>query len=433
MDTFIGISHGRMDVMGGIADYSGSLVLEKTIKEKTTVHFRFRTDGKIIAKTHSHEENEPDFCIDYIEFLENGILSLSKAKSLFKSKKGCSWAAYTIGCLLILQKNKGIEITGAEIEIFSTIPEGKGVSSSAALEIATFQALAKAYKIEYVGTEMPKMAQKVENVIVGAPCGLMDQISCNFAKPQQILPIICQPDIILEPIDIPDNLMFLGIDSGVRHHVEGASYTDVRIAAFMGYSIIAKLNNINISTLTECRQTHDWENLPYNGYLANINTDKWLEKYEANLPVSMNGKEFLDQFGDSIDGTTTIDPHKTYNIKSCASHPIFENDRINYFKSLLQKLPGEANKFNIYKRLGKLMFESHQSYSNVLLGNTQTNRIVEMLSNKENEGVFGAKITGGGSGGTVCVLAEGQKGLETVKKVYEQYQIEFGQNTHFFE
>lgn len=418
--------------MGGIADYSGSLVLEKAIHEKTSVHFKFRNDSKIIAKTFSSEENEPVFEIDFATFFENNIIDFEKAKKIFKSTAGGSWAAYAIGCILVLQKEKGIVIKGCELEVYSTIPEGKGVSSSAALEIATFKALSQAYKVDFMGTEMPKLAQFVENQIVGAPCGLMDQIACTFGKPNEILPIICQPDQILNPIKLPDDLYFVGIDSGIRHHVEGASYSDVRTAAYMGYSIIASKNNTSIQEILNCRKLHSRENMPYNGYLANISTESWLKKYELIVPEIMDGASFIGQFGNTIDATTTVNPNIKYRIRACTAHPIFEFERISLFQKLLEELPSQTDKDSIYQKLGKLMFESHESYSSVQLGNNFTNRLVQMVKDKQKEGVFGAKITGGGSGGTVCILAFGEKGLKTAKQIHKEYQLEIKKEVKIF-
>jgi len=100
---------------------------------------------------------------------------------------------------LLIQKEKGIPFSGADILIHSSVPIGKGVSSSAALEVATLKALGKTFNISFANTELPMLAQRVENLIVGAPCGLMDQLTSYFGEPRKLLPIVCQPDQIKPP------------------------------------------------------------------------------------------------------------------------------------------------------------------------------------------------------------------------------------------
>ena len=75
------------------------------------------------------------------------------------------------------------------------------------------------------------------------------------------------------------------------------------------------------------------------------------------------------------------------------------------------------------------MYQSHDSYSQVGLGSAGTDRLVALAKEHRGQGIYGAKITGGGSGGTVCFLAIGQQGMDTSHKIHEQYQQEIGKNT----
>src|SRR5688500_13789383 len=155
------------------------------------------------------------------------------AGHLIRSKPGGQWASYILGCFVVLAREKSIVVTGANISIESSVPWGKGVSSSAALEIAVMQALVAAYKVKLEKYELPVFCQQVENEITGAACGLMDQLSVYYGRKERLLPITCQPCRVEEAEDIPDPIRFYGIDSGVRHAVSGSSYEQVRAAAFM--------------------------------------------------------------------------------------------------------------------------------------------------------------------------------------------------------
>jgi L-arabinokinase len=84
-------------------------------------------------------------------------------------------------------------------------------------------------------------------------------------------------------------------------------------------------------------------------------------------------------------------------------------------------------------RLGDLMYESHASYSACGLGSDGTDRLVALVRQAGTErGIYGAKITGGGSGGTVAILADAEAG-ETVRTIARRYANETGRDSYVFE
>lgn len=432
-DLFVeGSAHGRLDVMGGIADYSGSLVLQMPIQEKTIVRLKLRSDNisTFTSTTESREvlnanANLKDFSLD-------GAINYTFAQARLKELKESSWIAYVLGCALVLQKEKQLDFKGADFIIQSSIPLGKGVSSSASIEIATMKALQQAFDLKFSGTELPRLAQRVENLIVGAPCGLMDQLSCYFAKPKTLLPILCQPDKLQEAITIPEDLHFIGIDSGVRHFVGASSYTDVRCAAFMGYTIIAQLAGATASEIKKAIHLNDFSPLPYSGYLCNISVDEFEERFKGELPDRLSGKEFLSQYGESIDQLTKIELLKQYHVKVCTEHPVYENDRVRRFKKIMEdyrSLGNSEQKINIEK-LGQLMYQSHESYSICGLGSERTDEIINL--SKKYPRIAGAKITGGGSGGTVCLLAFGDSGLRQVVDLHHTLNSTYKEHLRLF-
>ena len=413
-------SPGRMDVMGGIADYSGSLVLQKSISQKATITIGIRNYNQLRIKSLDISfQNEI-----YID-LDELPINYQEAQKYLKNIKGGDWAAYIIGCYLVLSNEKKIKLGGLDILIQSDVPVGKGVSSSAALEVATLKAIAELFNIELINSQLPKFAQKAENLVVGAPCGLMDQLASYFGDNNKLLPILCQPDQLYDLVDIPQDLYFVGIDSGVKHAVSGASYSEVRTAAFMGYSIIAQ--RIGLSKDDLDKQTE----LPFNGFLSNISPSLFEANFERSLN-SMYGKDFIQDFGVVTDKLSVIKPDAFYNIKACTKHPIYENHRVKSFVQLLKSI-NKTNFSDILPIMGELMFQSHESYNNCGLGNEMTDKIVSMARKKgiENE-IYGAKITGGGSGGTVCIMIYGEKGLESANQIFEEYKNLTNQNSLVF-
>lgn len=404
-------SQGRLDIMGGIADYSGALVLQLALKHQTTVSIK-PTNGLTFRLISGNQRAT----LSYTSLLlPNGEVDYAFARQYFRENPTIHWASYVVGCLLVLQKEKGVLPLGFDVEISSDIPIGKGVSSSAALEVATMKALGQHYKLSFVGTELPVLAQKVENLVVGAPCGLMDQLASYLGSPNKLLPILCQPDVLLPPITLPSNLKFIGIDSDIRHSIGGASYGEVRTAAFMGLKMINQRNNTQIS------------------YLANISPQEFQQNHVAHLPEALLGRVFMEQYHSTDDPVTAICPNSTYHIRQATAHPIYEHARIQQFRQIISDASLGLCSPNDFESLGKMMYESHQSYSDCGLGSTATDTLVNMVKRYKGQGVYGAKITGGGSGGTVCVLCDTEQGIDTVREIYECYCQEIQKKVVIFE
>jgi len=423
-------SPGRLDVMGGIADYSGSLLLQMPIAEKTTVSIQLR-DDRIFRISSAHagaQEREALINLDITpketdeEFREH-----------IRSQQGGEWATYVVGCFIILNRQTGIPITGADMFISSDVPVGKGVSSSAALEVATMLAIMRAYGMEPDRILLPLWAQQVENRISGAACGLMDQLSVCLGEKKKLLPLICQPHTVLEALPIPAGVQFSGLDSGVRHAVEGASYGDVRTAAFMSYSIIAAEHGIGPEVIRQACLTGSRSTLPYGGYLSNIPISIFEQRYASSIPVFMKGSDFLTRFGGTIDTETQVDPVKTYALSACARHPVHEHSRVSSFARLLSSYSKSRDKYELLCAMGELMMQSHASYSMVGLGNPRTDEIVDMVREAgPAKGVYGARISGGGSGGTVVVMTAGKEGKAALRDLYTGYRRKYGRGICLF-
>ncbi|NBW35217.1 MAG: GHMP kinase [Cytophagia bacterium] len=421
---------GRLDVMGGIADYSGSLVLQKAITQQTFIELTLRDDYQCYIVSQLSTGESLVFNGDYRDFMNNGIIDYDYGRQKFKCLKENAWVAYVLGCALVLQKEKGIDFKGADIKLVSQVPNGKGVASSASVEVACMQAMGKAYDLSFGSTELPVLAQRVENYVVGAPCGLMDQLASFFGKPDSLLPIHCQPDQVRESIEIPHNIHFIGIDSGIRHSVAGASYSDVRCAAFMGYAIVANALGLSNQDLLRSKQIGT---LPYNGYLCNITLDEFNQRFEHLIPESIKGISFLEQYGDTTDSVTVVDPDKTYNIKSSTLHPVYEHHRVKNFLDCLVSLKNvtDSSRRNaIHQQMGKYMLAAHESYSVCGLGTVRTDTIVKLAMAKE--GIMGARVTGGGNGGTICLMAVGKEGLTQAHELHRDLCEHYGEELAIF-
>ncbi len=433
---FLARAPGRLDLMGGIADYSGSLVLQLPLKVATWVAVQPHDQRTVTIQS----DGIQDLGVKQRAFFQLGTLvpdrpleygdaralfarepertwSAYLARVLFEPDPEPAWAAYVAGALIVLHRELGQPLRkGVRILIGSDVPVGKGISSSAALEVAALEALAAMMNVQIGERELALLAQKVENHVVGAPCGVMDQMTAACGRPFHLMELLCQPAELRGHLAIPAGLEVFGVDSGIRHAVSGADYGSVRTAAFMGYRIIAAKLGL---PATSIRGRVEIEDRQFGGYLANVSPALWRERFESAVPERMPGKEFLARYGGSTDDATTVDPERVYAVRTCTAHPIFEHERVTTFRSLLAA--GAATEA-ARVQLGELMYQSHASYSRCGLGSDGTDLLVDMVrAAGPAAGFYGAKITGGGSGGTVAVLAAAGK-RAALEQIVDRYQ-----------
>lgn len=390
--VWVGRAPGRLDVMGGIADYSGSLVLQLPLALAAVAYVQHRNDGRVLIESRADATLLGNQRAAYAtrDVCELGVDSVT-VRAIVNQDPASAWAAYIVGALTILVQQTGVNLSGGvTIVVDSDVPLGKGVSSSAAIEVATMRAVAASCGREVEGTTLALWCQMVENLIVGAPCGIMDQMTAACGTADTLLALRCQPAQLLPGIVLPADLSVWGIDSGVRHSVGGTDYTSVRVAAFMGLRI-----------LEAHAHEHGFSNTHWNGYLANITPSEYQHAYADVLPLAMTGADFIRRYGSHGDSITVIDPARDYSVRQSAIHPIFEHHRVQLYAHLVHGYRDTATAVV----LGELMYQSHQSYSASGLGSDATDAIVAAVRHAgPSMGLYGAKITGGGSGGTVAIL-----------------------------
>ena len=402
MNWFVARAPGRLDVMGGIADYSGARVLELPLACATTAIVQRQTDRHCDIATHRGRHRDR-FSIDL------PLAEPDELASWFEQHPDERWAGYVVGVVQALLARSGVA-GGLKIQIDSSVPEGRGVASSAALEVATAFAVAATCELEMTPEALAVLCQRVENDVVGAPCGIMDQMTSACGKQDRLLQLRCQPGTIEAFLEVPAGYRFYGIDSGISHAVSGADYGTVRTAAFMGLRIL------NTDTA--------WRGQ----YLANLAPAEF-HRLAPALPDEMTGADFIARYGSIADSATKVIPERRYPVRQAARHPVEEQARVDRFAELLGAL---GDKPKVAMELGELMYGSHASYSACGLASDGTDRLVELVrAAGPSRGLFGAKITGGGSGGTVAVL--GRSDAEpTVRELAARYGAETGRETHVF-
>lgn len=430
-ELFITRAPGRLDVMGGIADYSGSLVLQLPIREATLVGIQpdDNRELKIVSLNAEANKRTGSFTIRLTDFeRDREPISYAEARSIFHRDGAQSWAAYVAGAFLVLMRERGISFKkGARILIDSRVPEGKGVSSSAAIEVAVFNAVLAAFDISIEPREVALLCQKVENEVVGAPCGVMDQMTAECGESDKLLALLCQPAELQGRKNIPEEIAVWGIDSGIRHSVGAGDYGSVRTGAFMGYRIIAELAGCSINQ-TAKDSIVSIDDPRWHGYMANLTIDEFEQKYATHLPERIAGDEFLTRYRGITDTATEVRSDRSYAVLSPTAHPIYENARVHRFADLLSKPLTQV----ALKEMGELMYGSHASYSACGLGSDGTDLLVELVrAAGHTKGLFGAKITGGGSGGTVAVLGRNDAD-KAITEIAQEYARRTGYSPYIF-
>jgi len=255
----------------------------------------------------------------------------------------------------------------------------------------------------------------------------MDQMTAACGEAHRLLALLCQPADLRGSITIPDEIAFWGLDSGVRHAVTGADYGSVRVGAFMGYRMIAELAGLKVREAMPGEPVRI-EDPRWGGYLANLTPSEFEQDYAAHLPERMKGAEFLSGYQGITDLVTRVAPDQSYAVRVPAAHAIYEHHRVRLFAELLGQVASERT----LESLGELMYQSHMSYSACGLGSASTDRLVQLAREAgPGAGLYGAKITGGGSGGTVAVLSRRDAG-ESINSVAEKYAQETGYRPYIF-
>ncbi|HUX39887.1 MAG TPA: galactokinase family protein [Rectinemataceae bacterium] len=435
-EVLVSRSPGRLDLMGGNDDYTGGLVFEATIREAVMVAVQARSDRKVIffnpaVRRLGWEEK--------IEFSLDDLREGSKLRPVAWVRAWCeadarrSWCAYILGDLYYLMKEFPDKVeTGFNLYLESDIPLGKGVSSSAAIEVAPMKAMAALYGVETHGVDLALWTQWVEIALTGAACGVMDQLAVVMGGENVFIPMLCQPCLPQAPARLPSNLRVWGIDSGVRHAVTGIEYEAARAATFMGYRYLCEMEGLK-PKLDESGIVSRYVDPLWNGYLANLSPALFREKYESRLPLKVMGADFNSKFPLHLDPHTKVRDAVNYPVLGATRYAVEENWRVNLFYKLITANPRSVDE-GVARLLGELMYQAHVGYTDSGLASAATDLIVSLVRAEEKNGLLGAKITGGGAGGTVAILGyDSPSAAEAFARVTVKYQKESGLEHYVFD
>ena len=195
---------GRVNVIGEHTDYNGGLVLPFAIDRGVAAAFR-AVEGNVV-RVHSAQYKEDD------EF---------DARRVERGER--PWARYVRGVVYCIQET-GHKPKGAQLMIDSDLPVGAGLSSSAAIEMATFVAFATMGGFDVPPNEAARICQKAEHTFAGVRCGIMDQTICRLGREGHALLLDCES---LETVQVPlkaSGHVWVLLDTSVRHELGASEY-----------------------------------------------------------------------------------------------------------------------------------------------------------------------------------------------------------------
>lgn len=253
---------------------------------------------------------------------------------------------------------------------FGNIPQGAGLSSSAALEVATGMAVDRLYGLGTGKLQMAKVGQRAEHEFAGVKCGLLDQISSIFGAANKLVKTDFRT-LAVENVPLSADCALLVCKSGAHHALVDGAYNERRedceaaarfFAGHLGHPVAA-LRDVSVA---------EWENL------------------KAQMPPRMAAR---------------------------SGHPIGEDERVVAGAAMLER--GDAEGF------GRLMFESHES-SRVLFENSCEELDVLVDIARKVPGVLGARLSGGGFGGSVVMLVKRTALDDAAARIAAEYAAAFG-------
>lgn len=413
---------GRLDVMGGIAEYSGSLTLTAPIADAVYTAIAKRDDGDVAVHVLDPDSNgEGSFVRIPVSALCAGPgrwvepHAFRATLQTFESPwvRRAAAVVYALGHHGVIADLDG----GLTIVYRSGLPADVDVGMGHAVQAATCAAVAAGWGVQLDPERITKLCRFVDRELNGGGCGVGATVCALVGQPGALWQVRCQPHELIGPMPLPRGVTLLGIDSGHTHPRATAKRLDVRVSTHMGRMFIDRLIR------TTGAGAREWT-----GYLARISVREYVERFRDRLPTKLKGRAFLDRFGDSGDATIPIDPGATYKIRSRTEHHIYENDRVHLFVEGLSRVARTGDRTALLET-GELLYASHWSYGQRCgLGTIATDHLVHLLRQRgPAQGIYGARISGPGAGGTILVLLQDGPGTRAVvQEVVEAYRRDTG-------
>jgi galactokinase len=200
-----GNAPGRVNMLGEHTDYNGGFVLPTIIPQRTCVAIAASRDGGLHVQS---AQLGPADCTAHGAVRPTGF------------------GRYVFGCLAVLRE-RGHRLPAISVHVDSDVPIGAGLSSSAALEVATLRALRTRFSLNLDDAEIARIAQEAEVRFAGVNCGIMDQMACSLGVAGQML-LLDTRSLERSLIPLPDGTGICVIDSGIPRSLAATAFNQRR-------------------------------------------------------------------------------------------------------------------------------------------------------------------------------------------------------------
>ena len=339
---------GRVNLIGDHTDYNDGFVLPMAIDRAVWIALRPRDDDRVVAHSLDFGE-DASFDVRHIEHGESGWAEYLR---------GVAWA------LDPLATADGHPLCGWEGVLAGDVPLGAGLSSSAALELATARAFAAVCGVTWDPTAIARLAQRAENRWVGVNSGIMDQLISAAGVAGHALLIDCR-SLDTRAVELPAGVSVVVLDTATRRELVTSEYNERR---------------------ARCEEA--------------------ARQFGVKALRDVDERMFAER-ADSLDDVT----------RRRARHVVTENSRVLAAADALAA--GDA------RRVGELMDESHRSLRDDFeVSRPELDAMVEIA--QAQEGCFGARMTGAGFGGCAVALVEGVRAERFATEVARRYAGDVG-------
>ena len=348
---------GRIEFLGNHLDYNGGTVLGAAI------------DAGIYGLAQPMKNRS--FRL-FSENFEKAVISGSIDK-LEKQSGDRSWGNYCLGVLNVLQQMNLAPNDGFSLILTSDLPVAAGLSSSAAVELATAICLLQLANKKVSQNDLVTICRRAENEWVGLPCGILDQGTSAFGEDDQVVRIDCANESY-STLPLPKKTAFWIFDTGIKHDLIDSHYGTRNQECMDALYALQKID-------------------PDLKFLAHGSVD--IIK-QASMPE---------------------------NLTKRAMHVVNEQKRVEGFSQGLSISENPS-------KIGSLLSESHQSSSEYFENSLPEIDFLAELLNKE-EDVLGARLTGGGFGGAVLAWTNENFSNERAQFIAEQYYLKWQVHPNF--
>jgi len=346
--AWIASAPGRVNLIGEHTDYNAGLVLPMAIDRACVVAGAPAQDQTTIIALDHNDTWQGDLA----QIIADGIPATAPI-----------WARYPLGTIIELSRLIGRPPPAMNLAIASSIPMGSGLSSSAALEVATALVCLEAMGDPLDPWALIRACQRAEHVHLGVPCGFMDQACSVLAKQGSALMLDCA-DMTTRTVPIPDDAAMLVIDSATPRALTDGRYAALRTACERASRIM--------------------------------------------------GLHALSKATDAL--IASFEPHLAPDEVAAAKHVVSENARV--------EMLAEALAATDLPRAGRAMLDSHESLRDRLgVSCDELDLIVNTAM--DQPGVYGSRLTGAGFGGCAIALIDPARAMPIATTIRERFARTF--------